>query len=302
MSLMGWFSRRARSAGALDEDSAGFSRQEATRPIRPGANAHADDVAGTARTNPPEPGKRRTDRMEQRERLYGVVREAMVRAGVLSSSYKFKVLSLDPRGGQFIVMMDLARDYGRDSMRLSEIEVMIAQTAKMRFNILVSAVYWRMNDHVAIGVPTVRPQQVAPVAAPAAAARVVGQPVNAGRAAPPSQAEPAALRVTVPVPKSGNRHEPLQADEIEAFKRALMESINNKRAEAAARMEAQTEQALRREEELTQLKAKGISWRGRSTARLTGYEDTEAMEPFEQNTEEGERSPGLSATQFGELH
>ncbi|MGA0571988.1 hypothetical protein ACO2Q9_14820 [Variovorax sp. VNK109] len=286
----------------MDEDSTGFSRQEATRPVRQGANAHADDLAGTARVNPPEPGKRRTDRMEQRERLYGVVREAMVRAGVLSSSYKFKVLSLDPRGGQFIVMMDLARDYGRDSMRLSEIEVMVAQTAKMRFNILVSAVYWRMNDHVAIGVPTARPQPVVPATAAAVAVPVIEQPVNAGRAAPQVHAEPAAARVAVPTPKSGNRHEPLQPDEIEAFKRALMESINNKRAEAAARMEAQTEQALRREEELTQIKAKGISWRGRSTARLTGYEDTEAMEPFDHSTEEGERSPGLSATQFGELH
>ncbi len=294
MSLMGWFSRRARSADAMDEDSAGLSRQEPTRPARQGENAYAQDAAGAPRT-PAETGKRKTDRVEQRERLYGVVREAMVRAGVLSSSYKFKVLSLDPRGGQFIVMMDLARDYGRDSTRLSEIEVMIAQTAKMRFNILVSAVYWRLNDHVAIGVPTARPQPASHAVEP--------HVVNAGRAAPQaSHAEPAAPRVAIPVPKSGNRHEPLQADEIEAFKRALMESINNKRAEAAARVEAQTEKALRREEELTELKAKGVSWRGRSTARLTGYEDTEAMEPFDPHPDEGERSPGLSATQFGELH
>jgi hypothetical protein len=46
--------------------------------------------------------------MERREMLYAVVREAMVRAGVLSSTYKFKVLSLDPRGRQFMVMVDLA--------------------------------------------------------------------------------------------------------------------------------------------------------------------------------------------------
>src|SRR5574343_431788 len=50
--------------------------------------------------------------------LYTVVRDAMVRAGVLSASYKFKVLSLDQRGRQFLVMMDLAREYGGETARL----------------------------------------------------------------------------------------------------------------------------------------------------------------------------------------
>ena len=53
--------------------------------------------------------------MARRELLYAVVREAMVRAGVLSSSYKFKVLSLDPRGRQFLVMVDLAHGAGSDT-------------------------------------------------------------------------------------------------------------------------------------------------------------------------------------------
>ena len=58
---------------------------------------------------PPNPANRKHERMARRELLYAVVREAMVRAGVLSSSYKFKVLSLDPRGRQFLVMVDLAQ-------------------------------------------------------------------------------------------------------------------------------------------------------------------------------------------------
>jgi hypothetical protein len=91
--------------------------------------------------------------MERRELLYTVVRDAMVRAGVLSASYKFKVLSLDQRGRQFLVMMDLAREYGGETVRLSEIEALIAQTAKARYDILVTAVYWRINDHVAVGMP-----------------------------------------------------------------------------------------------------------------------------------------------------
>ena len=89
--------------------------------------------------------------MERRELLYAVVREAMVRAGVLSSSYKFKVLSLDPRGRQFMVMVDLAEGAASDTSRLAEIEAMIAQSAKARYEIVVSAVYWRANEHVAIG-------------------------------------------------------------------------------------------------------------------------------------------------------
>lgn len=37
---------------------------------------------------------------------------AMTRAGVLSASYKFKVLSLDRLGSEFLVMMDLTRVVG----------------------------------------------------------------------------------------------------------------------------------------------------------------------------------------------
>lgn len=284
MSLMGWFTRRG-SRPKDDEDSEGLSRMDATRPIH---GSHEAAVAGGAPRAHADEGMRRNERVEQRERLYGVVRESMVRAGVLSSSYKFKVLSLDPRGNTFIVMMDLAREYGKDPSRMSEIEVMIAQTAKLRFNILVSAVYWRMNDHVSIGVATARAAEQQP-------------PVNAGRAAAVPQQTPEPPRVPVPVPRTGTRNEPLQADEVEAFKRALMSSINEKRVASAARQDARTEAALRKEEELKQVKAKGISWRGRSTARLTGYEDTEAMAPYENPNDEGERSPGLSNTQFGEL-
>ena len=61
--------------------------------------------------------------MARRELLYGVVREAMVRAGVLSSSYKFKVLSLDARGRQFLVMVDLSHGAGGETGRLAEIEL-----------------------------------------------------------------------------------------------------------------------------------------------------------------------------------
>ena len=49
--------------------------------------------------------RRKNERARLRELLYKVVRESMVRVGVLSSSFKFKVLATDPRGRKFIVMM-----------------------------------------------------------------------------------------------------------------------------------------------------------------------------------------------------
>ncbi len=75
----------------------------------------------------------------------------MIKAGVLSSTYKFKVLSLDSRGRQYLIMMDLARQYVGETARLAEIEGLIAQHAKTRHDILVTAVYWRINEHVTAG-------------------------------------------------------------------------------------------------------------------------------------------------------
>src|ERR1700712_2282724 len=93
---------------------------------------------------PPPPSSRKNERMARRELLYAVVRQAMMRAGVLSSGYKFKVLSLDPKGHQFLVMIDLGRTYSREAARLADIEATIAQAAKAHHEILVDGVYWRM--------------------------------------------------------------------------------------------------------------------------------------------------------------
>ena len=183
MSLFSWFSRKPappkakpRSGGA---EPSGLMNADATVPLAPGRPGQP-----LLEPNPPEhAANRKNERMERRELLYTVVRDAMVRAGVLSASYKFKVLSLDQRGRQFLVMMDLAREYGGETVRLSEIEALIAQTAKTRYDILVTAVYWRINDHVAVGIPQkgVAPQGAAlPVpAAPVAAAPVRRPPVAA---------------------------------------------------------------------------------------------------------------------------
>jgi hypothetical protein len=91
---------------------------------------------------------RRQQRMERRELLYAVVREAMVRAGVLSASYSFKVLSLESQGRQYLIMVDLARGFAQETRQQSEIEKQIIHNAKARHDILVTAIYWRFNERL----------------------------------------------------------------------------------------------------------------------------------------------------------
>lgn len=270
MSFFSWFSgssstaRQVAGKGRPDGDSSGLTRDERIRPVagaRPKTSVPAPVKTGE------HGGEQKSQRHAKRELLYAAVREAMIRAGVLSASYKFKVLSLDPRGDQFMVMMDLAQEFGGQTDRLAEIEVMIAQSAKSRYNIRVTAVYWRMNELVSVGRPR---SSTSTHGAPAAAA-------TAGAAT--ALSEPAVLAAAVtetavaaPV---ASRFEPIQDDEVAAFKQAL----------AAASAGGGTAQV-----------AKGVSTRSgpHSYTLLTGFEDTEMPDaPVS--------APALSATQYGDL-
>ena len=318
MSLFSWFSRKPappkakpRSAGA---EPSGLLNADATVPLAPGRPGQP-----LLQPVPPEhAANRKNERMERRELLYTVVRDAMVRAGVLSASYKFKVLSLDQRGRQFLVMMDLAREYGGETARLSEIEALIAQTAKTRYDILVTAVYWRINDHVAVGLPQ---KGITPTTVPSAAAPqgVVRKPVPAPVPAAPAPvaapassllfpAEPAARFPTTPtalgrtpsgttapaplLPASNTgpaplapasapaRFEPIEADVVAAFKRAL--------ADAAGRAPVAPAAAAR----------PGVAVRSGPLlppSHSTDFADTEMPGSDGQST-------ALSTTQYGELN
>jgi hypothetical protein len=200
-----------------------------------------DGQAGAVARRDPGPGGRRSERSERREQLYGVVRDVMVRAGVLSASYKFKVLSLDNVGQRFVVMMDLARAYASETARLSEIEAMLAQAAKARMGAVVTAVYWRVSDQNAAAQAQAHsataarvPRSTAPAAVPAAVALDASpqrrrqdmapfEPIDdqemaafklavaavpaAGRAAGPAAAAPAGVRRSGPLlgPGAGER-------------------------------------------------------------------------------------------------
>ncbi|MDY0106418.1 MAG: hypothetical protein RBS27_07095 [Giesbergeria sp.] len=219
MSLFSWFMRKPAPAKNRMADPSGLLNADATVPMVPGR-----DGKPMPEPLPPEhAANRKNERMERRELLYSVVRDAMVRAAVLSASYKFKVLSLDQRGRQFLVMMDLAREYGGDTARLSEIEALIAQTAKARYDIAVNAVYWRLNDHVAVGIPqkglAARPPAMPPVPAPAVPVPVAARAPVAAPVAPVRPAAPAPAAAS-PRP-AAPRFDPIEADEVAAFKQAL---------------------------------------------------------------------------------
>lgn len=223
MSLFSWFTRKSKSQA---------SRTAAAVTATAG---HPGKSSPQAQPGSPQDQVRRSERTERREQLYTAVRDAMVRAGVLSAGYKFKVLSLDQRGSQFLVMMDLAPEYGDDMPRLGEIETLIAQSAKTRFGLGVPAVYWRTNAQIVVG-PALRqaattaaaaahqrvPEFTAAAAAPSPVLAAAPRPVSprATEAKPePRQAAPAA----VAEPAAGNaRFEPIEADEVAAFKQALM--------------------------------------------------------------------------------
>jgi hypothetical protein len=271
MSLLSWMFP-AKKAKTAAPESSGLSRMEPTRPVRRNGRDIPVDNA--------QPANRKHERMARRELLYAVVRESMVRAGVLTASYKFKVLSLDGRGRQFLVMIDLARNCGIETSQLAELEAMIAQPAKQRHDILVTAVYWRISEHVAVGEPKGAPRAVI--------AASESQPAALDSAPAPLVSQPAPLE---PKPVTRSRYEPIQADEVVAFKRALASGVDNPAAAAAASVGVAHGAAA------TAVTFDGDVKHGpQSYTLLTGFEDTELGES------DGHAVPVLSGTQYGELN
>ena len=103
MSLFSWFCPKSLPKTPSPMDAYGLAQRRRHR-----SAGTRRDSRSSLRHHPPMPRNRKNERMERRELLYSVVRDAMVKAAVLSASYKFKVLSLDQRGRQFLVMMDIA--------------------------------------------------------------------------------------------------------------------------------------------------------------------------------------------------
>ncbi len=141
-------------------------------------------------------------RATHREQLFGVVRENMIRAGVLSSTYKFKVLTLDPAGQQFIVMVDWQPGAARtDSATNQTLELGLQQLARERLGFRVKAVYWRHTGGESPRASRSNPTSATPV----------------------TPATPEAAHVPAAMAASASPHDPhaVSEDELMAFRAAL---------------------------------------------------------------------------------
>lgn len=265
MSVFNWFSRKSETSSSSGSTDSGVMRDSRGRSVP--ARDKTSSVPPVARSGAADPASRselrKARRHARREQLYVAVREAMTRAGVLAASYRFKVLSLDQRGDQFLVMMDVAQSLGRQSDRLAEIESYVVHTAQARFEIVVTSVYWRSDARTAAAVAADRyTGREAVVSAPMPLAVPAPEPV-ADRHAP----------LNMPLKKPALRYEPIQDDEVTAFKQALASASA---APASVDAHGKTRTGLH------------------SYTLLTGFEDTEMPESA--------AVPALSATQYGDLN
>jgi hypothetical protein len=111
------------------------------------------------------------ERMEfRREMLFEAIKVTMQAHGILSASYKFRVVRNDKRGHQYLVLVDLSTDFldSREGgpARMVEVGAAIAKNAAARYNLLVSGVYWQVNEQIqGFGASRPAPLRAAPEAA-----------------------------------------------------------------------------------------------------------------------------------------
>jgi len=177
-----------------------------------------------------------------RESLYEVVRSVMLRSEVLSSHYKFKVLSLDARGRQFLVMIDLLSDATLQPQRWAGIEQLMTMTALQHHDLQIKGLYWRLMMQ-----PT-----SATVAAPAQ--------VDAPGSPAPARGG-AAARPGAPIAPPMHGFEPIDQDEVLAFQKAIA---------GATPAEQRAPEA-----------GKVVPSAARRPPPQHGYEDTQLLEPQE---------------------
>jgi hypothetical protein len=326
MALFNWLfgKKNPAPARAATPDSVVSQFNAPTRPS-PGQRSAAGAAQPAVAASSARLEQRRTERNAKRELLFQAVRESMVRMGVLSSSFKFKVLSLDQRGRIFLVMIELSAEFSGEAEKLAEIESIIAQTARHRYDIVVQAVYWRYFSSTAIAAASAPAPLLgalhAPISRPAPLYGMSG-PAAAHSAA----ASSASFQATGAFPiigataeqKAAAKHskppvDDLSDDEVLAFRKALADGAAQAVAAPAAapiapttaNSYAATLPIRASAAKVRQAPAPMASTfvppgapstldKARSKLLLTGYEDTEMADD--------EPMPALSGTQYGDLH
>jgi hypothetical protein len=141
-----------------------------------------------------DPARLRDARIDHRERLYAVVRTALVQAGVPTARFKFKVLALDDQGQQFLVMVDVALPWGSDAGWRSHIETQVVHAAQAQHGLVITSVYWRNHPDLVVVPASVLAPLLGPESGPSERVSRAG---------------------------GVGRYEPLQEDEVAAFQQAL---------------------------------------------------------------------------------
>ena len=136
--------------------------------------------------------------------------------------------------------------------KLAQIEARVVQIAKTSYEIRVTSVYWRVST--AAVTRSAKP-------APSAVVQAAAAPLVEASSLPPKKA-------------SSFRYDPIQDEEVAAFKQALMAASANSPVSADTAGKARSGP--------------------RSYTLLTGFEDTEMPESA--------GMPVLSATQYGDLN
>ena len=287
MALFNWFPKKSDSAKGMPD-----TVMEQTRRSPPAAASSGVPLMSPMQAAPtvPAPLSRQpegsADRMDERkarrhgrrEQLYTAIRQAMTRAGVLSASFKFKVLSLDQSGDQFLVMMDVHPSLGLQEHKLVETEALVMQIAGSQFGIVVTAVYWRIDT-----------------------AAEFADTKHSGFESRPAPLASAAGAVQVPSFKQAAvpRFEPIRENEVTAFKSAL----KLQEVPAAPFTAGQSGLTSSLDNPANNAKSRdGL----RSFTLMTGFEDTEMADMAEMadlpDLPGLPASRALSTTQYGELN
>ena len=91
--------------------------------------------------------RNRSFSLARREKLTKVVAEALAHVGMGRQNYKLKLLTLDSKSHEYLVMLDLAKDYLAFSSSLRQVERTIVKEAQQRHDIAVRSVYWQFNEN-----------------------------------------------------------------------------------------------------------------------------------------------------------
>ena len=152
------------------------------------------------------------ERMQvRREMVFESVREHLLLLQIISSMYKFRAVPLDSRQHRFMLAFDVisgfvARRSGK-VLRLNEVEEFLRERTFSRYGLRIDAIYWRFHPETQVFERGRRAEDAPSQPIPS----VPSQPVAA---APDAGGEPL---------RPASRHQPVDAEEMRAFEKAIAE-------------------------------------------------------------------------------